>query len=97
MNRVALAIAFAVLWWIGLFIASTQTTAKDAMRYYALALALVSVVPVVMRAIYEPRKLMSGHTVVLVAPLWFLYLEMIILLFQVTICWIEYFWFSRTK
>lgn len=78
MNRVALAIAFAVLWWIGLFIASTQTTAKDVMRFYAFVLALVSVVPVVMRAIYEPRKLMSGHTVVLVAPLWFLYLEAIL-------------------
>lgn len=77
MSRVALALLFVALWWCGLFLASTQTSSKDAMQYYALVLALASLVPVVWRAIYEPRKLMSSHTVVLVAPIWFLYLEAI--------------------
>lgn len=77
MNRVALAVIFAVLWWVGLFLASLKSPSKDVMFYYALALALASIIPVTLRAIYEPRKLMSGHTVVLVAPIWFLYLEAI--------------------
>ncbi len=77
MNRVVLAIVFAALWCCGLFLASTSTTSASAMFFYALALSLASLVPVAWRAIYEPKKLMSGHTVVLVAPLWFLYLEAI--------------------
>jgi hypothetical protein len=75
MNRVVLAIVFAALWCCGLFLASTSTTSASAMFFYALALSSASLVPVAWRAIYEPKKLMSGHTVVLVAPIWFLYLE----------------------
>lgn len=77
MSRVALALIFAVLWWVGLFLSSMQGIGKDAMFLYAMALALVSLIPVTLRAIYAPKKLMSGHTVVLVAPIWFLYLEAI--------------------
>jgi len=72
-----LTIVFVTLWWLGLFLASLGDPSKNVMSYYALLLALASLIPVALRAVYEPLKLMSGHTVVLVAPIWFLYLEAI--------------------
>jgi hypothetical protein len=78
MNRATLALSFLALWWLGLLLALVAEDSKQLMQSYALLLITASAVPITSRLIKNPRQLLSGHTVVLAAPIWFVYLEAIL-------------------
>jgi hypothetical protein len=77
MSHQILALIFLGAFVLGKVLALTSVDSKQIMQIYAVFLALVSVVPVSARAIRLPIKLLSAHTVVLITPVWFVYLEAI--------------------
>jgi len=75
MTRNKTALLFAALWIGALGLSIVAGDAKELMRWYAIALVLASIGVVASRAISQPRTLLSGYAVVMLAPIWFFYLE----------------------
>lgn len=72
-----LALAFFAAFGLGQALALFEGDSKQMMQAYACLLALISLLPILLRAIKQPQRLLSGHTVILAAPAWFVYLEAI--------------------
>lgn len=75
MNRIPLALAFLAAFGLGQALALFAGDSKQMMQAYACLLVLISLLPILSRAIKQPQRLLSGHTVILAAPVWFVYLE----------------------
>jgi len=78
MNRWLLAWAFLALCIVGHALSLLGGNAKSVMQLYAVVLAAVSGSVIIWRAVKQPQKLLSAHTVVLATPIWFIYLEAIL-------------------
>jgi hypothetical protein len=75
MTRTQTIFLFAVLWIGALGLSMVAGDAKEFMRWYAVTLVLASIGVVASRAISRPVSLLSGYSVVMLAPIWFFYLE----------------------
>jgi len=75
MTRSKTALLFALLWLGGLGLSMAAGDAKEVMRWYAVTLVMASIVVVASRAASQPISLLSGYAVVMLAPIWFFYLE----------------------
>ena len=64
-------------WLLGLGLATVAGDSKELMRWYAIALSVVSVGIVASGARRMPIRAFSCYSVVILAPIWFLYLEAI--------------------
>lgn len=69
------ALLFAALWLGALGLSMVVGDAKELMRWYAVTLILASIGVVASRAISQPKTLLSCYAVVMLAPIWFFYLE----------------------
>jgi hypothetical protein len=75
MSRRAAAVFFGALWLIGLSLSALAGNDKAIMQGYAILLCLGSLVAVGSRVIGNRKFLLSCYAVVVLVPIWFLYLE----------------------
>jgi hypothetical protein len=75
MSRRAAAVFFGALWLIGLCFSALAGDDKTIMQGYAILLCLGSLVAVGSRVIGNRKFLLSCYAVVVLVPIWFLYLE----------------------
>lgn len=75
MTRIQTALFCGLTWLGGLGLSMVAGNSKEAMQVYAFVLCLLSCVAVLSRTAKAPRYLLSCYTVVMLAPIWFLYLE----------------------
>lgn len=78
MHHSMLAFVFFALFAIGQVVSGFPSLSSQDMQLYAVALLIASAIPALSRGIHSPQRLLSCHTVVLLSPIWFLYLEAII-------------------
>jgi hypothetical protein len=62
-------------WVLGLGLSAVAGDSKELMRWYAVALSLLSIGIVLSRSIDKSVNAFSCYTVVILVPIWFLYLE----------------------
>lgn len=75
MSRKAAAVLFGALWLIGLLLSALAGDDKAIMQGFAILLCLGSLVAVGSRVIANRKFLLSCYAVVVLVPIWFLYLE----------------------
>lgn len=75
MNRFAVIIFFGVLSAAGIGLSSAVGDSKPMMQLYAVIIALMSIVVVAVNATKSWKSLLTCYTMVMLAPIWFLYLE----------------------
>ena len=85
MNRYMAAALCGALWFIGIGLATVAGPSKAAMQWYAVALCLLSIGIVATRVKQDRRSLLSCYTVMMLSPIWFLYLEAV---FPGGDCWL---------
>lgn len=77
-GRKFFAVLFICIFFLGQLLSELSDDNKVLMQLYALLLTFSSVIPLIRRSFYKPTMLLSGHSMVLFAPIWFLYLEAIL-------------------
>lgn len=85
MNRFMAAALCGALWFIGLALSTVTEGSKPVMQWYAIALCLLSIGIVAARVKQRRGILLSCYTVMMLAPIWFLYLEAV---FPGGDCWL---------
>jgi hypothetical protein len=78
LNHWLVAFGFGVMTLVGLALSVGDAANKATMQWYAISLCVFSITVVAINAWRQPTFLMSCNTVVILAPLWFLYLEAVL-------------------
>ena len=85
MNRFMAAALCGAMWFIGIALATVAGGSKAVMQWYAVSLCLLSIGIIAMRVKQDSRSLLSCYTVMMLSPMWFLYLEAV---FPGGDCWL---------
>jgi hypothetical protein len=85
MNRFMAAALCGAMWFIGIAVATVAGESKAVMQWYAVSLCLLSIGIIAVRVKQDSRALLSCYTVMMLSPIWFLYLEAV---FPGGDCWL---------
>jgi hypothetical protein len=77
MKTKLLSLIFFSLFIVGQILSLSSFPSRFLLGIYAISLSAASLIPVIFRITYAPSKFLSCHTAVMIAPVWFLYLEAI--------------------